>query len=48
MTQITLKGNAINTVGSLPETGSVAPDFKLTKNDLSNVTLSDFKGKKVN
>lgn len=47
MAQITLRGNAINTVGNLPAVGSVAPDFKLTKNDLSTATLADFKGKKV-
>ena len=47
MAQITLRGNAINTVGNLPAVGSVAPDFKLTKNDLSTATLAEFKGKKV-
>lgn len=47
MANITLKGNAINTVGNLPAVGSVAPNFSLTKNDLSTVALSDFKGKKV-
>jgi len=47
MAQITLKGNTINTVGNLPEKGSVAPDFTLVKNDLSIGSLSDYKGKKV-
>ena len=46
MAQITLKGNPINTSGDLPAVGSKAPDFKLTKGDLSDVSLSDFAGKK--
>jgi thiol peroxidase len=45
MAQITLKGNAINTVGNLPEIGTTAPDFSLTKTDLAETTLSDYKGK---
>ncbi|MDO8526103.1 MAG: thiol peroxidase [Deltaproteobacteria bacterium] len=47
MAQITLKGTTIHTIGNLPETGSKAPDFKLTKSDLSDITLKDFTGKKV-
>ncbi len=47
MAQITLKGNPINTSGDLPAVGSAAPDFKLTKNDMSDVSLADFSGKKV-
>lgn len=47
MANITLKGNPIHTVGNLPEVGSQAPDFKLTKTDLSDVTLADFKGKRI-
>ncbi len=47
MAKITLKGNAINTLGSLPSVGTVAPDFKLTKTDLSDVSLADYKGKKL-
>ena len=47
MAQITLKGNAINSVGSLPAVGSKAVDFKLVANDLSEKGLADFAGKKV-
>ena len=47
MAQITLKGNAINTVGDLPAVGSDAPAFSLTKKDLSEVTLSELSGKRV-
>nr|CRH05880.1 Thiol peroxidase [Candidatus Magnetococcus massalia] len=47
MAQITLKGNPINTNGDLPAVGSQAPDFKLTKDDLADVSLSDFAGKKL-
>ncbi|WP_085441659.1 thiol peroxidase [Magnetofaba australis] len=47
MAQITLKGNPINTSGELPSVGSAAPEFSLTKSDLSDVSLKDFAGKKV-
>lgn len=47
MAQITLKGNPINTIGTLPAIGSQAPDFKLTKTDLSDVSLADFAGKRI-
>ena len=46
MTAITLHGNAIHTNGELPSVGSQAPDFVLTAGDLSDVSLSDFSGKK--
>jgi len=46
MTQVTLKGNAINTIGELPAVGTQAPDFTLVKNDLSEVNLSTYAGKK--
>lgn len=44
MATITLKGNLISTIGALPAKGSVAPDFKLTKSDLSDASLKDFAG----
>jgi thioredoxin-dependent peroxiredoxin len=47
MAQITLKGNPINTIGNLPETGSTATNFTLVKNDLSLGSLADYKGKNV-
>jgi len=47
MAKITLKGNAIETVGSLPAVGSVAPGFTLVKTDLSEVSLMDYRGKNV-
>ena len=47
MAQITLQGNAINTIGNLPKVGTKAPDFTLVKNDLSMGSLSDYKGNKV-
>ena len=47
MADIKFKGNPIHSVGSLPAVGSKAPDFKLTKTDLSDVSLKDFAGKKV-
>jgi len=47
MAKITLKGNSIQTSGNLPAKGAQAPDFTLTKTDLSDVSLKDFLGKKV-
>jgi thiol peroxidase len=47
MATITLKGNPTHTAGSLPAVGSKAPDFKLTKADLGDVSLKDFAGKKI-
>ncbi|WP_375240606.1 thiol peroxidase [Polaribacter sp.] len=47
MADITLKGNAINTIGNLPKIGSKAANFSLKTVDLSEKTLEDFKGKKV-
>lgn len=47
MANITLKGNPVSTSGQLPTVGSVAPDFKLTKTDLSDVGIKDFAGKRV-
>ncbi len=46
MANITLKGNPIHTMGDLPKTGATAPDFKLTKVDLSDTTLAAYKGKR--
>jgi thiol peroxidase len=45
MAQITLRGNAINTVGELPAVGSAAPQFTLTGTDLGEVTSEQFRGK---
>ncbi len=47
MSQITFKGGKIHTAGSLPEIGTSAPDFTVVKTDLSTMSLSDFKGKRV-
>lgn len=47
MAKLNLKGNPINTIGELPAVGSQAPDFDLVKNDLSDIKLTDFTGKKV-
>jgi len=47
MANITLKGNAINTIGNLPEVGSKAPEFSLKTIDLNTKKQSDFEGKKV-
>ncbi len=47
MTKITLKGNPIDTIGTLPEIGKKAKHFTLTKADLSKASLEDFKGTKL-
>lgn len=46
MATITLKGKPISTSGNLPAVGSKAPDFTLVAEDLSDVTLANFKGQK--
>ena len=45
MAQITLRGNAVNTVGDLPAVGTPAPAFTLTGGNLGDVTAGDFAGK---
>ncbi len=47
MATITLKGNPVETSGNLPAVGSQAPDFTLVKTDLSEATLSDYRGSKL-
>jgi len=47
MAIVALKGNPVHTVGTLPEIGSQAPDFKLVKADLSETQLSDYDGKRL-
>jgi thioredoxin-dependent peroxiredoxin len=47
MATITLKGKQTHTVGSLPAIGSIAPDFKFTKTDLSDEALKTFAGKRI-
>lgn len=43
---VTLGGNPIDVSGSFPKVGDSAPDFKLVNGDLTDVSLSDFAGKK--
>lgn len=47
MAKITLQGNAINTLGNLPQVGEQLKDFELLKNDLSKVSLENYKGQRV-
>lgn len=47
MAQVTFKGNPVNTNGQLPSVGEMAPDFKLVGSDLNELSLADYKGKKV-
>lgn len=47
MATITLQGNEIHTNGELPKVGVEAPNFKGVKSDLSELSLSELKGKKV-
>ncbi|RPI45441.1 MAG: thiol peroxidase [Betaproteobacteria bacterium] len=46
MASVTLRGNPINVGGSFPKKGDAAPDFTLTGNDLKDVSLKDYAGKK--
>ncbi len=46
-TQVTLGGNPVHTVGSLPKVGAKLPTFTLTTGDLQDVSNKDFAGKRV-
>jgi thiol peroxidase len=47
MAKITFQGKPMDTVGALPPLKTKAPDFRLTKTDLSDVSLADYGGKKI-
>jgi thiol peroxidase len=41
------KGNPVTTSGELPSEGVTAPDFTLVKSDLTDLSLSELRGRKV-
>ncbi|MBV7441329.1 thiol peroxidase [Weeksellaceae bacterium TAE3-ERU29] len=47
MSEITFKGNTINTCGELPKTNTSLKDFNLVTKDLKERKLEDYKGKKL-
>ena len=47
MSQVTLKGSPVNTIGNLPEVGTKAPDFSLVGTNLADVKNTDFQGKRL-
>ena len=47
MANITFHEQPAHTTGELPKVGVAAPEFSAVKNDLAEVKLSDFRGKKV-
>lgn len=47
MAKTHFKGIEVNTNGNMPQVGETAPNFTLVKNDLSNLSLSDLKGRRV-
>ncbi|MBU1172835.1 MAG: thiol peroxidase [Proteobacteria bacterium] len=47
MTDITIKGASVKTTGFLPAVGYMADDFLLTRTDLTDIGLKDFKGKNI-
>ena len=47
MAQVTFQGTPVNTAGELPSVGQAAPDFTLTMTDLHDISLKDYKGKKL-
>ena len=47
MAQTKLGPNTVNTIGELPAIGSAAPDFILVNNELKELNLGEFKGKKA-
>ena len=46
MTEITFKGGPIHLKGQLINEGDFAPDFTVLDNDLNQVTLADYAGKR--
>ncbi|MGZ5095200.1 MAG: thiol peroxidase [Burkholderiales bacterium] len=46
MANVTLGGNPISVNGNFPKKGDSAPDFSLTGNDLKEVSLKDYAGKR--
>lgn len=47
MATVTFKGSAVKTNGELPAVGTQAPDFKLVGAGLNEISLADYKGKRV-
>lgn len=47
MATVTFKGSPVNTNGNLPAKGTHAPDFKLVGAGLNEISLADYKGKRV-
>jgi thiol peroxidase len=47
MAETKFGGNPVHTVGELPAVGSPAPAFTLAGGDLSDVTLSDYSGRRL-
>lgn len=47
MAEVTFKGEPVPVSGDLPGPGQQAPDFLLTKTDLSDISLKELSGKKI-
>lgn len=47
MATITFQGTPVHTSGVLPNVGKKAPDFTVTKLDLSEISLKNYLGKKI-
>ena len=47
MARTLLKGNPVNTAGDLPSPGTAAPDAVLARKDMSDISISSLKGKKI-
>lgn len=47
MAKITFRGQEAHTVGELPKKDSLAPDFVGVSTDLSEISLKNYKGKRV-
>ncbi len=47
MSDITLKGNTIHTIGQLPEIGTQVKNFRLVNDKLEVKTIEDYQGKKI-
>jgi thiol peroxidase len=46
MATVRLTGNPVHTIGELPAKGTQAPDFRLTRGNLEDVSLASFAGQR--
>jgi len=46
MASVTLEGSPVSVAGNLPKKGDAAPDYRLTGEDLTDIGLANWAGKR--